>query len=81
MTVNAFSNVSNLCAYLLNEELSCILQKREECDNYKKMTIKNLTLINLDFQTIQSHGYNAIAQAIQDYITNNYKKCKQCRQT
>jgi len=41
VTVNALSNVTNLCEYLLNEEPSCILQK--ECDNCKKMTTKNLT--------------------------------------
>lgn len=73
ITVNALSNICNLCEYLLNEEPSCTLQK--ECGNCKKATTQNLTL---DFQIIQSHGYNSIARAIQDYITNNYKECKQC---
>lgn len=76
ITVNADSNICNLCEYLLIEQPSCTLQK--ECGNCKKATTKNLTLINLDFQIIQSYGYNAIAKAIQDYLINNYKECKQC---
>jgi len=51
----------------------------KECDNCKKITTKNLIVLNLDFQTIASHGYDAIAQAIQSYTTINHKKCTQHR--
>lgn len=76
ITINALSNVSNLCDFFFNEEPSCTLLK--ECDNCKKTITRNLTLFNLDFETIQLHGYDTIAQAIQNYTTNNYKKCTQC---
>jgi len=69
------SNVSNLCELIFKEEPSCTLLK--ECDNCKKTTTRNLIVFNLDFQTIASHGYDAIAQAIQSYTNINHKKCTQ----
>jgi len=76
ITINALSNVSNLCELIFKENPSCTLLKN--CDNCNKTTTRNLIVFNLDFQTIASHGYDAIAQAIQSYTTINYKKCTQC---
>lgn len=76
ITINAISNVCNLCEFLLNEEPSCTLLK--ECDNCKKTSSRNLTVFNLDFETIQSRGYNTIAQAIENYTSTNHKQCTQC---
>lgn len=76
VTINALSNVCNLCEFFFKGDPSCTLIKT--CDNCKKTTTRNLILFNLDFQTIQSHGYNTIAQAIQNYTTSNHKKCEEC---
>lgn len=76
ITINALSNISNLCEFLLSEQPSCTLLKK--CDTCKKTTTRNLILLNLDFETIQSHGYNTIVQAINNYTTSNYKQCRQC---
>jgi len=52
ITINALSNVSNLCEFIFNEELSCTLLK--ECDNCKKIISNCLIVSNLNFQTIAS---------------------------
>jgi len=61
ITINALSNVSNLCEFIFNKEPSCTTLLKE-CDNCKKITTRNLIVLNLDFQTIASHKYDAIAQ-------------------
>jgi len=52
ITINAISNIFNLCEFIFNEEPSCTLLK--ECDNCKKTITGNLVVFNLDFQTIAS---------------------------
>lgn len=79
ITVDALSNVCNLCEYLLSEEPSCTLQKR--CTNCKKTITNDMNLISLDFQTIASHGYSIIAQVIDGFINNNYRECRQCKKS
>lgn len=76
VTINALSNICNLCELLLNDYPSCSVLK--ECKNCKKTTSRNLILFNLDFEIIQSHGYNAIVQAIENYTITNHKQCTQC---
>lgn len=34
--------------------------------------------VNLDFETIQSRGYNNITQAMLNYIISNHKQYKNC---
>lgn len=65
-----------MCDFFFHEDPSCTLIK--ECENCKITTTRNLIIFNLDFETIQLHGYNNIAQAIQNYTINNCKKCTQC---
>ena len=76
VTINAVSNVNNLCERLLTEDPSYTLLKN--CKNCKKQTSKNFVLLNLDFETILEHGYSTIVQAIDNYVKTNHTHCKQC---
>ena len=50
ITMNAVSNINNLCERLLAEEPSYTLFKK--CSSCKKQTNKNFVLLDLDFETI-----------------------------